>query len=162
MSRNYPAKWSRSLWVISIAATLICWVVAAVGFRTGSGGYWKMGLGLLIPLCAAPFAVLGYTIVPGHLLIRRLLWNTRIPLGQLEDASYEPGVMKGSIRLFGNGGLYSFTGWFRNSRMGLYRAFVTNGANTVVMKFPGKTIVVSPEAPAEFLEDLRVNGGGYG
>ena len=65
------------------------------------------------------------------------------------------GDARRSIRTFGNGGLYSFTGWFRNTALGAYRAFVTDPHRTVVLHFPTRTVVVSPSAPEDFVHVIR-------
>lgn len=64
--------------------------------------------------------------------------------------------MRRSIRTFRNGGLFSFTGFFRNKALGAYRAFVTDPHQTVVLHFPNRTVLVSPSAPAEFVDDIDV------
>jgi hypothetical protein len=62
--------------------------------------------------------------------------------------------MRGSFRLFGNGGMFSFTGWYRNRALGTYRAFVTDLKQTVVLRFEKKTIVLSPENPERFVSEI--------
>ena len=64
--------------------------------------------------------------------------------------------MRWSTRTFGNGGLFSFTGFFRNKALGAYRAFVTDPHQTVVLHFPTRTVVVSPSAPEQFVHDIGV------
>ena len=53
--------------------------------------------------------------------------------------------------MFGNGGLFSFSGRFRNREVGPYRAFVTDWTRAVVLFVPGRAIVVSPADPAAFV-----------
>jgi len=78
-----------------------------------------------------------------------------VPLAGLQSATFTPDVMRRSLRLFGNGGMFSITGWYRNSALGTYRAFVTDLKNTVVLRFATqKTIVVSPENPEAFAAEL--------
>jgi hypothetical protein len=103
---------------------------------------------------AALFIVRSYTIEPNMLAIRRLLWATRLPLAGLQSAEVSPNVMRGSLRLFGNGGMFSITGLFRNRALGNYRAFVTDLTRTVVLRFPKRTFVISPENPERFVADI--------
>jgi hypothetical protein len=107
----------------------------------------------LLPV-AALFIVRSYAIEPNVLAIRRLLWTTRLPLAGLQSAEVSPNVMRGSLRLFGNGGMFSITGLFRNRALGNYRAFVTDLTRTVVLRFPKRTVVVSPENPERFVADI--------
>ena len=103
---------------------------------------------------AALFIVRCYAIEPNVLAIRRLLWTTRLPLAGLQSAEVSPDVMRGSLRLFGNGGMFSITGLFRNRALGNYRAFVTDLKRTVVLRFPKRTVVVSPENPERFVTEI--------
>ncbi len=52
------------------------------------------------------------------------------------------------------GGLFSFTGSFRNKALGAYRAFVTDPHRTVVLRFPKRTVIVSPDSPEAFLHEI--------
>ncbi|VGO17923.1 hypothetical protein PDESU_06525 [Pontiella desulfatans] len=63
--------------------------------------------------------------------------------------------MKGSIRLCGNGGLFSFTGLYRNKKLGNYRVFVNDLNRAVVLRFSKRTTVVTPDDPAAFVERVK-------
>lgn len=86
-----------------------------------------------------------------------MLWTTRIPLKGLKAIRAEPEAMRGSLRLCGNGGLFSFTGWFHNKGLGLYRAFVTHTRRTVVLCLATRTLVVSPADPEAFVRDVEAS-----
>jgi hypothetical protein len=62
--------------------------------------------------------------------------------------------MRWSIRTFGNGGFFSFSGFYRNKLLGAYRAFVTDRHQTVVLRYGGRTVVVSPSSPEEFAHEF--------
>jgi hypothetical protein len=79
---------------------------------------------------------------------------TRLPRVGLESAQFEPNAMQWSIRTLGNGGFFSFSGFYRNKRLGGYRAFVTDRHQTVVLRYSGRTVVVSPAAPEQFVQEL--------
>lgn len=102
----------------------------------------------------ALFSVRGYAVTGRELWIQRACWQTRYSLDQLQSAHADPGAMQGSLRMAGNGGLFAFTGWFRNKKLGTYRAFVTDQTRCVVMEFKDRKIVVSPGDPAGFLRAL--------
>jgi hypothetical protein len=115
-------------------------------------------LGLLPPLLvgvSALFCIRGYAVEEDALLIRRLLWTTRISLAGLQSAAVVPKAMNGSLRTCGNGGLFSFTGWYWNRSLGSYRAWVTDLPNTVVLRVGGRTLVLSPEPAEAFVRDLQ-------
>jgi hypothetical protein len=151
--KEYTAPWSTSLIVVSSIGTLIC--VGAAISAARSGRPWIALLPLAIVCGGILFTIRGYTVTPDALLVRRLFWTTRLPLSGLHSAQVEPEAMRRSIRTFGNGGLFSFTGWFRNAALGGYRAFVTDPHRTVVLHFPARTVVVSPSAPEDFVQDVR-------
>ena len=153
--KRYDAPWSNTLIVLSILATCVCLFVGYLATTHVDDKHDWIGLlpvGL-IPACAL-FVIRGYSIEPNEILVHRLLWTTRLPRAGLESARYEANVMKWSLRLCGNGGFYSFTGLYRNKLLGNYRAFVTDFSRTVVLKYPKRTIVLSPANPDVFVEEL--------
>jgi hypothetical protein len=119
-------------------------------------------LPLALLVGAALFTIRGYALVPGAILIHRLFWSTRLPVAELESARSEPDAMRGSVRTFGNGGLFSFTGRFHSPGLGSYRAYVTDLQRTVVLRFPGRVVVLSPAAPEDFVRELTKSERGSG
>ena len=162
MPTSHPAApWSGFLKGISIVVTLLllgvfllvaCFVPARTLplLRVA-----VMAVPVLILLAAALFAVRGYELRNGVLYVRRLLWTTRVPLGELREAIIDPQAGASSIRLFGNGGLFAFSGWFRNAKLGRYRAFVTDWRQAVVLRASAGTVVLSPIDPAGFVRGLQ-------
>ena len=57
--------------------------------------------------------------------------------------------------MFGNGGLYSFTGWFYSKKLRRYRLFGTDLSQAVVLAMPPRTVVVTPAEPDEFIRHVR-------
>jgi len=108
-----------------------------------------------IPPISALFIVRGYRITPDAILVLRPGWVSRLPRAALASASFEPGVMRRSLRLCGNGGFFSFTGFYWNRELGRHRVFVTDGQRTVVLRYANRTVVVSPDRPEEFVRELR-------
>lgn len=158
----FRALWGRPLKAVSAVATALLLGIAALEAvvlpRHLLGGWpWLVAtfLPLLILAGSLPFVVRGYVLSPGRLQVQRLLWRTEIPLESLSRAWASPEATSGSLRLFGNGGLFSFTGLFRNKRLGTYRAFFTDATRAVALELPGRNVVVSPESPAEFLAQLQ-------
>jgi hypothetical protein len=149
--------------IISTLATILC-VGIAIGMIGSSRGIlpWVALLPLALICGGALFTIRGYTITPEALLVHRLFWTTRLPLAGLQSAQFMPNAMRWSLRTFGNGGLFSFTGFFRNKTLGAYRAFVTDPHRTVVLRFSTRTIVISPSAPEEFAHDVSVRSQAVG
>ena len=116
---------------------------------------WMVSLTLLLPMLCALFAIRGYSITPDAILIHRPLWVTRLPRTGLESACFQPNAMRRSIRTFGNGGFFSFSGFYWNKGFGAYRAWVTDPSRTIVLRYrPKRTVLLSPAAPDQFLRDL--------
>jgi Bacterial PH domain len=156
----FRAPWSKSLIVASIFATLVCLGVAyAFWTLPGEPSFepvrlWLSLVPLAIILLCALFTVRGYSITNNALLIERLFWTTRIPLTELRSVKFDPAATHRSIRTFGNGGFFSFTGYFRNKDLGSYRAFMTDRRRAVVLRFPSSVIVISPDRPEDFVNTI--------
>lgn len=111
--------------------------------------------GPVLLLLVGLFTIRGYSLTPHNIVIHRLLWRTTLSLAGLESIKADPNAMKGSIRLFGNGGALSFTGLYLNRRLGRYRAFATDPARAVVLEFPSRKVVMTPEDPSLFISSLQ-------
>ncbi len=154
---NYKAPWSAPLIIISSLATVLCCGVTIAIFWSSRGTVtWQALLPAAIVCGAALFVIRGYTVTSEAILVHRLFWTTRLPLADLQSAKFEPDAIRWSIRTFGNGGLFSFTGYYWNKTLGAYRAFVTDPRRTVVLRFPKRTVVISPAAPERFVHEIGV------
>ena len=150
---EFGAPWGKMLTIMSAGVVLLFLVITGAAYRE-DGEVWALLFPLLL-LLAVPFIVRGYVVENGSLVIRRMGWSTRFPLDDLESVEIDPHAMRGSIRVFGNGGLFSFTGLYRNRKLGNYRAFVNDLNRMVVLRFAKRTIVVSPNDPDGFAEAIK-------
>lgn len=82
---------------------------------------------------------------------KALCWSS----AGLISAEAMPEAMSGSLRTCGNGGAFSFTGWYWSRRLGAFRAYVTDLNRTVVLRFGKRTVIVSPGAPEDFAKELN-------
>jgi len=155
-SKVYPAPWGKALRRSSLGLVMLSGLLP-LGFACLSGGSARWIAAWLLPLLLAgtvPFMIRSYAIRGGDLFIRWLFWTTRVPLAGLKSAEVIPGAMSRSLRICGNGGAFSFAGWFWNKPLGHYRAFVTDLDRTVVLRFAKRTVVVSPTEPEDFVRQL--------
>jgi len=163
---HFRAPWGRSLILISLLAAsislaVVLWPVpSARNFGPGAIVLIVRVVLLAVLVGSALFAIRGYTVTPDSILIHRLLWATRLSRSSLESARFEPRAMRGSLRLFGNGGLFSFTGYFYSRLLGRYRAFVTDPQRTIVLCFRRGTVVISPDDPAAFVDAIAASRAG--
>ncbi len=161
MNTIHRAPWGLRLRVSTLLVVILAGgivILPSVANTPGLPPEMAWIVAVLVLAGTAPFTVRGYEIADGAILVHRLFWKTRLPLADLRAAEVEPRAMAGSLRTFGNGGAFSFTGWFWNRRLGRYRAFVTDFGRTVVLRFTDRTIVISPADPGAFVAALR--GGG--
>jgi hypothetical protein len=118
-------------------------------------GWVMVGVPLTLTVACALFTVRGY-VLDGHTLwIQRLIWQTPLSLVGLRDAEYDPAAMSWSLRLFGNGGFFSFSGWYRSRTLGIYRAWVMDPKRSVVLRFDRRVVVISPDRPAHFVAVVK-------
>jgi hypothetical protein len=155
-SKVYAAPWGAALRWSSFGLVALTTVIY-LGLGRLPGGLNQSIAAWILPLLllgTLPFLIRSYEITGDEILIRRLFWTTRLSLAGLKAAAVEPRAMAHSLRTFGNGGAFSFTGWFWKKPLGHYRAFVTDLNRTVVLRFEKRTVVVSPAEPEDFVRKL--------
>ncbi len=137
------------------------------GYRFGGPGRWSTLRGPMLDGAVYRLAQVDGGLYAGGTFthfgdqaVNRVARRTEFGWAPLGDGlTQAPTAMAGSLRIAGNGGLFSFTGWFWSRRLGRYRAFVTDPARSVVLKFSDRTVVVSPDVPEEFVAALRAGSG---
>ncbi len=159
-ARYFNAPWGTLLKVISILGSLI--LIGVFGSMILSGRASTLIIVILYSLIpvltlfiSLLFTVRGYSILGNIFRVRRLLWYTDIDISMLQSVEYDPKAMTGSLRTFGNGGLFSFSGSYKSRKLGSFKAYVTDFKKCVVIIAAGQTVVVSPENPELFVEVLR-------
>lgn len=159
MKDSYEAPWGKTLkWSSAALVLLALGTMATPWLLPANIPKWSAPLVTwFIPailIGCLPFIIRGYRITKDAILIPRLFWTTRLHLDGLQSVAAVPGAMRMSLRTFGNGGGFSFTGWYWNKPLGSYRAFVTDLERTVVLRFGNQTVVVSPDSPEAFVSAL--------
>jgi hypothetical protein len=156
---KFSAPWGKDLKLMTTLCFVICLGVALIGVISLPEAlpfvrFSATAVPLLILVGGAFFAVRGYTLDHGKLIIHRLGWSSRLDLGSLDSAVADPAAMAGSLRIAGNGGLFAFSGWFWSRKLGKYRAFGTDPRRSVILRFPDRTVVVTPDAPERLVEEI--------
>lgn len=156
---EFNAPWSRLLKVTSsVSSAILLGVMAAGLFVNG------LVLPVRILMTGAPaivfaatllFVVRGYSLTIRELKIRRLLWANTLPLRELRSAEGNADAFRGAMRIAGNGGMFSFTGWFWSRQLGFFRIYGTDPARAVVLKFSKRTVVITPHDPQHFIMRAR-------
>jgi hypothetical protein len=160
--KHYEAPWSTSLIVMSVFTTVILLGVAAGAWWEAQVGHhpvplrWLAILPLVILFGCALCTIRGYSISSDSILVHRLLSSTVLPRAGLESAQVEPDAMRWSLRTCGNGGAFSFSGFYYNQRLRSYRAYVTDPRRCVVLRYATRRVVLSPATPEDFVQDLAL------
>lgn len=151
-SGSFDAPWSPSLMWISWGATAMFVGFSIFLISVQKPGVWFPSVAMnCIWLLTALFTVRGYRLQDQTLYVQRLIWETRIDLRGLEKAYQEPEAFRRCFKTFGNGGLFSFSGYFRSKKLGTFRCWVTDTKKSVVLEVKGKKLVISPDSPESFL-----------
>ncbi|MDD2710529.1 MAG: PH domain-containing protein [Verrucomicrobiae bacterium] len=156
ISQFFTAPWGNEVWGITIGIIILCLGMALGGFFTRKKMPaplvpFVIALPVIIPAFCSLFAIRGYEIRPGKLIVQRTVWQETIPLSDLKSVEYKAEIMKKSYRTLANGGVFGFIGNFSNKKLGAYRALVTDLNKTVILKFASHTLVVSPGQPEAFV-----------
>ena len=160
---HFDAPWSGKLKVMSWATTALLLVLPLGQIFVPHAPWWSS----LLVFCTTVSIVAGtalwtvraYDITPDALCIQRLFWQTQISLAGLRSAELIPNAAARSYRSCGNGGLFAFWGWYHNKTLGNFRMWATDLERTVVLRFERRTVVVSPDRPAEFIQQVRRKAG---
>ena len=160
---DFIAPWGTSLKIMTalVVLLLVGMAIAGVVIMVRGSSLWiliMVALPLSLLALFSLFMVRGYRLSPDKLVVRRLGWNSVLPLSTLQSAEADSRAMSGSIRAFGIGGAFCYAGLFHNDKLGSYQAFATDPEHTVVLKFSDRTAVITPDDPQAFIAALRELG----
>ena len=96
-------------------------------------------------------------LTPEMIRIRLWIGKEEIPYSQI--VAIEPLDYSGrNIRLCGTSGVKARIGWFWNSRIGVYKAFITNRQDSILVTLrSGKKRAFSVAHPADVIDAIRTN-----
>jgi len=158
---EFGAPWGRPLRLMTSGAVAILLTMALIGLLAGPRQLWvwwaaMVGTPLIVVCGALLFMVRGYVLTDSQIEVRRLGWSTMLPLAGLVAVTGEPEGLRGSVRLFGNGGLFAISGWFWNRRIGRFHAYATDPQRAVLLRYrDGARVVLTPHDVQHFLVQVR-------
>jgi hypothetical protein len=162
MNDSFAAPWGTGVKLVTLFIFAILgfsfYLIAQRVDRFGDIAFFILIGELALLLGGIAFTTSGYSLDGSTLKIRRLFWSTKVDLTDLQSAEHNPAALKGSLRLFGNGGFFGVSGLFRNKALGRYRAWITDPSRAVVLRFADRVVVVSPEPPQEFVRAIERAG----
>lgn len=133
---------------------LYSWVFLAGEYSPDFIPFWFLiGITLSIPVISYSLSPRSVGADQDGLWIRRRFGLKKIMRKEILDVRLpDRDEMRGTIRTFGNGGLFGYTGYFRNSRMGSMLWFCTRRSNYVlVVRASGPVVVITPDDPEGFV-----------
>lgn len=160
--KTFAAPWGKllkgtSIFVVVLFAAII--VSDSYILRAAKVAWWlhpaTAGGLLAILLGCLPFVVRGYVVTNEGILIRRLWWNTVLPKADIVSVEVVPNAMSKGLRTCGNGGLFSFTGFYWSKKLGHYKAYVNDLNRTVVVRMKKRSAVLSPDDPQAFVDAVN-------
>jgi hypothetical protein len=161
--RTFGTPWGTPLKLVTGLTTGLLMVVMLLGLALPSVAPLHRVLMVTIPpfsiALGALFAIRGLELTADSILVLRPGWNARIRLAGLQSVTVDAQATRRSFRSCGNGGFFSITGWHYNRKLGNYRLFGTDLKRAVVLHFPRRRVVVTPEDPEAFARCVRELAG---
>src|SRR5262249_11735957 len=144
----------------AFVVVLVMAVVMTAGVLSWSKS-WMIGLAFtLVPVVAVIASLLdtvrGYVLTDEEIRIKQLGWGMRLPLEGLLSVTGSGATTPRWFRVFGGGALFSYTGFYWNRDLGLYRAFATDPSRAVILKYAKRRIVITPHDPQKFIMQARM------
>jgi hypothetical protein len=153
---------------VRVVTALVFVILVAIGFmpfflRAISAHSSPDELAWLGPAIALPIVIVilllaivrEYRLVGSELHVIRLGRVNRYPLEGLTQAEANRDAMFHAWKKWGNDGLGAITGRFRSKQLGSFEALLTDANHAVVLRWPERTLVVSPEREAYFVQSVR-------
>lgn len=155
----FASPWARSLRGLTILSLAVLFVLVVLALAAGPSGNAAWIAVILIPailvLAAVSFfTIRHYEVRPGVLLIKRLGGTTRVDLAGLESVEADPQALDDVRRTFGDGKPSLFFNTYDSPRLGKLEAFGKQEPQSVVLRFPGRTVVVTPAEPQRMVDAL--------
>ncbi len=147
---RFSASWDRTTQILSASVFALLVGIALLVQIPGI-----VFLAFLILLLGYAWSPRGYVVTDREITVKRLIGNVTIPLADIQAVRRAtPDDLKGTLRMFGSGGLFGYYGSFRNSALGMSSWYVTNQKNVVVL-IGSRTTLFSPDDVDGFLAEIR-------
>ena len=96
-----------------------------------------------------------YRVTADELQVGLPLRTVRFPLAGLQSITPDREALRGARRIMGNDGFGAVSGRFRSRRLGPFRVYLTDGEHAVVLRWPDRCLVISPQHHSLFVDTLR-------
>lgn len=127
-----------------------------------TGTYWLFFfVGVLyffIPFIAYIYTPTGFSLFEDRIEVKRPIGSVMIQLSTISKVYYSSDghELRKAMRLWGNGGLWGFTGLYKHKEIGKYKAYSRTSKEIVIIisKEKGNSKIIGPENPWNFTEQL--------
>ncbi len=158
----YKSIWSRALTINTILGVALSLVTAAAFSSIGMTGFWFPSVLATLPilLIAVMFArsIRGYEVSTDAVWVVRWIDRRRIPLDGLKEVERAPsdmaaGVQPGNRQT--NAALFAYNAMYDNDVLGPHQAYATDLQHVVVLRYPDRIVIISPDRPDDFVNAVR-------
>jgi hypothetical protein len=101
------------------------------------------------------FRIRYYEINSGNLIVKTGFSEQAFSLQGLESARVQERPFAGARKVAGMGGVWSYYGSFRSSSLGEFHAYAGSTSSGVLLSWPDKKVLVTPEDSAGFIAAAR-------
>lgn len=163
---RFPATWSRSLWVTTVLVSLLIAGGAALVTTTYWHSPWVATLesaAIILPwLLTWALAPRGFAVSSSAFRVLRPCAGVAVPLSEIRSVrvlggseARRLGLLGGSLRVAGSGGLFGYFGRFRTTALGRFKLYATRGDAFVLIETERGLFVITPDDPARFASALE-------
>ncbi|MDQ2751713.1 MAG: PH domain-containing protein [Bacteroidota bacterium] len=138
------------------AVIIVSQIVSFIRYRDVTP-LWVTGLLLIIYVITYCYHPVSYQIKNKSIVVHRYASNVVLSPNEIKHVEIIPSQkLRGSIRIFGVGGLYGYFGQFSNRDLGYMTWYATQRVNEVILIELNnhKKIIITPDQPQQFVDEL--------
>jgi len=152
------ARWMTIAACLALGAMMVVGTIELVRDPAFGRPWLMIGLPAVVLATCWAWRPIGYAIDEGGIHVLRPIGRKRIAAVDAEAVPGD-GALAFALRLFGNGGVFGITGWFRIRGHGTCRAWVTDTSMMVMLHSEGRTVLVSPLDRERFMRSVGPASG---
>ena len=166
--RSFPSSLDKIATLVPyflVALALLIAVPEYFNLKQGNAVPWEYWLAIA-PVCTIILGLdiamyflkpISVNIEADTIVIDRKVMPVRIGFSAIKEIrTVDNADMRMSIRTFGNGGVFGYTGLYYNRKMGSMRWYCTQRKNYVlIVTTKGKKMIVTPDEPESFMNVLK-------
>jgi Bacterial PH domain len=147
----------------AVISVLVGIVLVAVVLRDPSTPRPVVAFGGVAPVMMAivlwASRIRRYRLTGAELLVELRFRTVRFPLAGLVSLAADREAMRRAWKVYGNDGLGAISGRYRSRHLGPFRVYLTDAEHAVVLRWPDRCLVISPEQHSFFIESARKRAG---